>query len=74
MRKRELDRVLEQIAKADRTTVEEVRREMIAAMKDAQACTDPVTQARWARIPRKGKELTLEEFVEYLVWETGSNM
>ena len=69
-----LDRILAQIAKDHHTTVKEVRREMILAMREGQSCTDPEVRARWARIPKKGDELTLEEFVEYLVWETGRNM
>lgn len=70
MRNQEFERVLERIAMDNHTTIEEVRKEMIIAMKDGQSCPDPVVRARWARIPKKGNELTLEEFVEFLLNET----
>lgn len=39
---------------------------MQIAMDLAMASNDPVIQARWARIPKSGKKLTLEEFVEHV--------
>ena len=61
-----LRRILEQIAQRENTTVKEVRREILGVMEEGQRNPDPTVQAAWAAIPRKGKELTLEEFVEYL--------
>ncbi len=67
MHKRKLDKIINKIAKAHGTTPEEVRAEMQAAMDAALDSTDPIAQAKLAAIPRKGPELTLEEFVTYLV-------
>ncbi len=58
--------VLTQIARKNNTTKEHVRREMQYAMDMAMASPDPLVQARWAAIPRKGEKLTLEEFVSYM--------
>ena len=70
MRKKKLERVLEEIAGNHNTTAEDVRKEMIVAMGDAQSSADPIVKARWAMIPKEGEKLTLEEFLEYLVSET----
>ena len=59
-------RMLEQIARRHNTTVEEVRCQMQLSMDEAQKCSDPAVQARWNAIPRKGAQLTLEEFVDYM--------
>ncbi|MBQ8237526.1 MAG: hypothetical protein IJZ39_05225 [Oscillospiraceae bacterium] len=65
MRKKKLDRIIEQIARQEHSTSEYVRREMQRALDEAQASTDPVVQARWKTIPHKGEKATLEEFIEY---------
>lgn len=57
--------IIEQIAKDAHTTPAQVLRKMEAAMKAGQSNPDPAIQAKWAAIPKKGKELTVEEFVEY---------
>ncbi len=67
MQKRKLDKIIEEVAKANHTTAEEVRREMQAAMETGQASSDPETQKIWRSIPRKGEKLTLEEFIEYMI-------
>lgn len=58
--------VLKRIAKEHHTTVANVRREMQSAMDMAMASQDPLVQAKWAAIPKKGEKLMLEEFVAYL--------
>lgn len=60
-----LNQIIAQIARKNRTTPQQIRSEMEAAMKEAMKNPDPVIQARWAAIPRKGSEITLEEFVNY---------
>ncbi len=65
MKAKELNTILEAIAKENHTTPEIVRSEMEAAMKAAQKSCSPQAQAKWAAIPRKGAEITLEEFIEY---------
>lgn len=66
MRNHKLKIILEELARKNHTTPEQIRKEMQFAIKEGQKSRDPFIQARWAAIPRKGKELTLEEFVEYL--------
>ena len=50
------------------------RKEMQKAMDLAMASKDPIIQARWARIPRSGEKVTLEEFVEYVATQVSSNL
>ena len=59
-------RILEQIAQKEHTTAAEVRREIMEALAEAQRSPDPAVQARWAAVPRRGKEPTLDEIVDYL--------
>ena len=66
MKQAKFQAILEHIAKAEHITPEQVRHEMQKAMDTAMASTDPAIQAKWARIPKSGEKLTLEEFVEYL--------
>ena len=66
MTEKKMQRILEQIAAANHTTPEQVRNEMKAAMDEGQRSSNPLVQARWAAIPRKGKELTVDEFIEYV--------
>ena len=67
MNQKEMDRILNQIAKSHQTTPQIIRKEMEFALVEAQKSTDPATQAKWAAIPRKGEKVTLEEFLEYTV-------
>ena len=66
MKKEEIDRILQKIARDNHTTVQEVRRKMEFAMQVGQSSTDPAVQALWRSIPRKGSQLTLEELIAYL--------
>lgn len=66
MKKQEFEAVLSQVAKECRTTPEQVRMEMQRAMDAARQNPDPAIQAKWAAIPRKGDEVTLEELMEYV--------
>lgn len=65
MTEKEFQSILNQIAKQNHTTPETVREKMQAAMDAAMASPDPRIQARWAAIPKKGKKLTLAEFIDY---------
>ncbi len=67
MKKSELDKIIEEIARAHNSTANQVRKEMQLAMDAGQASEDPIIRQRWDAIPRKGNTLSLEEFVEYLV-------
>ena len=62
-----LDQLLKQIAKKNYTTPQVVRKQMEEAMLMGQQSKDPIVQARWASIPKKGDTLTLEEFLDYMV-------
>ena len=66
MKDLKFEMVLKRIAIENHTTVANVRKEMQSAMDMAMASQDPLVQARWAAIPKKGEKLTLEEFVAYL--------
>lgn len=66
VKKQKFEWVLEEVARREHMSVQEVRAEMQAAIEEGQKSEDPAVQKRWAAIPRKGKELTLEEFIAYL--------
>ncbi len=61
------DQILSQLAQANGSTCEEVRIRMESAMAQAMSNPDPAVQNMWASIPRKGTQLTLDEFMEYLI-------
>ena len=61
-----IEKIIKKIARQHHTTPELVRKEMELAMREAQRSPDPLVQARWASIPHKGEELTLEEFISYI--------
>ena len=71
MSKRKMKRILEQIARDNYTTPQIVKKEMQAALDEAQSSTDPIIQARWNSIPHKGEKITLEEFLEYAAGRMG---
>lgn len=72
MKKTNFETILEQIARSEHTSKAHVRKEMQKAMDLAMASNDPLVQARWARIPKSGDKLTLEEFVEYMATQVRS--
>ena len=67
-----IDNILSQVAKNNHTTVDEVRKELIAAMELAKNSTDPNAKANWTKMPCKGVEPTLEEFLCYLILQANS--
>ena len=64
--KRNFEQIIKEIAVMQGMTPAEVRKEMQYAMDEAMRNPSPQIQAAWASIPRHGKNLTLEEFVEYM--------
>lgn len=54
-------------AKENGVSVEEVRREIAAAIEDAQASADPQAQSLWRAIPCEGDYPTPEEFMLHLM-------
>lgn len=67
MEKNGFAQILSQIAQAKHTTPEEIRQLMEEAMASALQNPDPAVQHMWGSIPRQGRELTLDEFMEYLI-------
>ena len=61
-----LNKIIKQIAKENHTTPEKIRREMEAAIEAGKRSSDPAVQARWAAIPHKGAEVTLEDVIYYI--------
>lgn len=67
MEKNGFAQILSQIAQAKHTIPEEIRQLMEEAMASALQNPDPAVQQMWGSIPRQGRELTLDEFMEYLI-------
>ncbi|MBR2421948.1 MAG: hypothetical protein IKB09_06310 [Oscillospiraceae bacterium] len=67
MKKQRVDDIIKEVAQMNHTTPENVRRQMEDAIEQAQESTDPIAQAHWASMPRKGEQPTLEEFIAYVL-------
>ena len=67
MRESMFSKILKQIAVSNGITVEEVREQMHIAMLSALKNPDPMVQEMWRSIPKEGEQLTLEEFMDYLI-------
>ncbi|MBP3683501.1 MAG: sporulation initiation factor Spo0A [Oscillospiraceae bacterium] len=61
-----VNEVIEQVAHELHTTPEYVRKEIQAAIMEAQHDPEPAVQARWALIPRKGDYVTVDEFLPFM--------
>ena len=66
MKDKRVENILQQIAKRNGVTVAHVRNEMQKAMDAAMASSDPIAQAEWAMIPKKGDKPTVDEFIIYM--------
>ena len=58
-----VDQLIAQVAREHNITPEHARAEMEKALMAAQQSKNPATQAKWAAIPKKGKFVTLDEFL-----------
>lgn len=58
------------VAQIHGTTERAVRQEIQRAMDIAMKSPDPKVQKIWASIPRKGKEVTVEELIEWAARQT----
>lgn len=67
MQKKKLDAILKRIAISHGVTVQEVRKEIQEAMEAGQRSEDSKVREIWDKIPQKGQELTLEEFLDFLI-------
>lgn len=61
------DKILQQIASANRVSSRDLRAQMQLAMEAALANPDPAVQAMWRSIPSQAETPTLEEFTDYLI-------
>ncbi|MDE5565170.1 MAG: hypothetical protein K2I93_08430 [Oscillospiraceae bacterium] len=62
-----MKKILEHIAKQHNVSVDEVRREMEAAIHEGMQSTDPNVQKLWKEIAEDGKEPTPEEFIVHIL-------
>lgn len=72
-RKKGFTHIFERIAAEHNTTVEEVRREIEAAILAGFNNPDPKVQEQWAKIPRKGDIPTPDELITYVVRQAKQN-
>ena len=59
------EQALQEVALRNRTTVEEVRKEIKLAMLAGLCNTDPAVQAKWKEMPCIGDVSTPEELITY---------
>jgi len=58
--------VLGELAKLKGVSVEKIRKEIQIAIDSGLSNPDPVIQANWAKIPKKGAKHTPEEVIAYM--------
>ena len=63
----DFERILNQIAVISSCPAAELREIMQQAMDAALADPSPVVQAMWDSIPRRGSQITLDEFMAHLI-------
>lgn len=61
-----MQQILKQIARENEVSVEEVRKEIAAAIREGMHCPDPAVRQAWDAIPRKQETPTPEEVIAYL--------
>ena len=61
------EQALQEVARQNNTTVEEVRKEIKLAMLVGLCNSDPAVQATWKEVPCAGEVPTPEELIEYIV-------
>lgn len=61
---------IRRVAELHGTSERCVRQEIQRAMEIAMRSPDPKVQKIWASIPRKGKEVTVEELIEWAARRT----
>ncbi|MBE6924737.1 MAG: sporulation initiation factor Spo0A [Ruminococcaceae bacterium] len=62
----DMEWIFRQIAEDNHTTVEEVRREMQAAIDEAQLVADSTAKCLWDSIPRNGEKISPEDFIVFM--------
>lgn len=66
MKIEEAQKSIKEIAKKEKISEEEVRNEMLLAIREGMNSTDPTVQKQWRDFKFKGKEPTPEEFIMYM--------
>ena len=61
------EQALQEVARQNNTTVEEVRKEIKLSMLAGLCNPDPAVQATWKEVPCAGEVPTPEELIEYIV-------
>lgn len=59
--------IIEQIARNNQTTPEEVEEQMRSAIRAAMEADDPKAQALWKQLAPDGKEPSIEMFIKFCV-------
>ena len=59
--------IIEQIARNNQTTTEEVEEQMRSAIRTAMEADDPKAQALWKQLTPDGKEPSVERFIQFCV-------
>ncbi len=59
--------IIRQIAKQNRVTPEEVKRDIKEAIRVGMTSPDPIVRAHWKKISPTGKEPTINEVLSYLL-------
>lgn len=73
----DINKILGQVAEADGVSIEEVKKEMQAAISAAyQNPSDDggITEARQKEVPCRGEIPTPEEFIRYAAWKLKKHM
>jgi len=66
MTKQRAEKIYQQVAVQNHTTVDKVKKEIKLAMLIGMCNQDPAIQKRWSEIPHDGEVLTPEELLIYL--------
>lgn len=66
MQNRKFQKMLKDVAQFEGISVEQAYERLQDTINAAQQDPDPIVQARWKSIPHKGKQVTVEEFFEYI--------
>lgn len=67
-------KVIQEVARKNGVTVGEVRRKIMACIREAAVNPDPRARAAFDAIPRKGALPTPEEFISYTARQTRVRM
>lgn len=67
-------RAIKEVARRSGISKQEVCQEILSCMHTAQENDNTEIRAIWDAIPRKGREITPEELIEYIVCQVKLNL